>query len=248
MLAMTHETETLPKITKDSHTTLLWIGRSPMTAYFFTRSVTVNRCPPHRTILWLAVLLLTFGAAWPVPVPAHEGEDHGAPGSGTVAAPGETLLAASGSGSLFEAILKYRPFVRGETVAVTLYLVSAETNRPLADATVNATLSEGDRSTAVAFAPKPGGPVGAYSATLAPATAAPMSWLFEVTADGESDLIGVTGFQARPPKAHPAVGETALQGDGIAPPRWAVLIAIGALLLVVAFAAGRLTARGRASA
>lgn len=219
-----------------------------MNSCCFARSRVPNRCLTHRATVLLAALLFAFAAALAFPVPAHEGEDHGAPEPVTVAAPGETLLAASGSGSLFEAVLKYRPFVRGETVAVTLYLVSAETNRPLADATVNATLSEGDRSTAVAFAPKPGGPVGAYSATLAPATAAPMSWLFEVTADGESDLIGVTGFQARPPKAHPAVGETALQGDGIAPPRWAVLIAIGALLLVVAFAAGRLTARGRASA
>ena len=219
-----------------------------MNSCCFARSRAPNRCLTHRATVLLAALLFAFAAALAFPVPAHEGEDHGAPEPVTVAAPGETLLAASGSGSLFEAVLKYRPFVRGETVAVTLYLVSAETNRPLADATVNATLSEGDRSTAVAFAPKPGGPVGAYSATLTPATAAPMSWLFEVTADGESDLIGVTGFQARPPKAHPAVGETALQGDGIAPPRWAVLIAIGALLLVVAFAAGRLTARGRASA
>lgn len=248
MLAMTHETETLPKITKDSHTTLLWIGRSPMNFCFFTRSVTVNRCPPHRAILLLAALLLALGAALPVPVPAHEGEDHGAPQPVTVAAPGETLLAASGGGSVFEAVLKYRPFVPGETVAVTLYLVSAETNRPLVDADVSASLSEGDRSTTVAFAPKPGGPVGAYNATVTAETAAPMSWLFDVTAGGDSDLIGVTNFQASSPEPASPVGESAPHRDGKALPRLAMGVAAGALLLVAAFAAGRATARKRVSA
>jgi hypothetical protein len=156
-------------------------------------------------------------------------------------------LAVSGNGSLFDAVLKYRPFASGETVALTLYLVSAETNRPMANATVSASLSEGDRSLAVPFTPKPGGPVGAYSATLTPPTTAPMSWLFEVTADGESDLIGVTGFQSRPLKAHPAVGETSLQGNEIAPPQRAMLIAVGALLLVGAFVMGRMTARKEAA-
>ena len=220
-----------------------------MTACFFTRSVTVNRCPPHRTILWLAVLLLALGAALPFPISAHEGEDHGAPEPVTVAASGETLLAASGSGSLFEAVLKYRPFVRGETVAVTLYLVSAETNRPLADATVSATLSEGDRSTAVAFAPKPGGPVGAHSATVTAATAAPMSWLFDVTAGTESDLIGVTGFQASSLQSDPApYKKTSPLREWTVLPPLTVLLPVAALLLVAAFAAGRLTARRRASA
>jgi len=220
-----------------------------MTACFFTRSVTVNRCPPHRAILLLAVMLVVFGAAWPVPVPAHEGEDHGAPGSVTVAAPGETLLAASGSGSLFEAVLKYRPFVQGETVAVTLYLVSAETNRPLTDANISATLSEGDRSTAVTFAPKAGGPVGAHSATVTAATATPMSWLFDVTAGAESDLIGVTGFQASSLQSDPAPHKkTSPLREWTMLPPLTVLIPVAALLLVAAFAAGRLTARGSASA
>jgi len=190
-----------------------------------------------------AALLLTLSAGWPFPALAHEGEDHGTPEPVRVSVPGETLLAVSGNGSLFDAILKYRPFASGETVALTLYLVAAETNRPMANAMVSASLSEGDQTLTVPFTPKPGGPVGAYSATLTPPTAAPMSWLLEVTADGESDLIGVTGFHARPLNAHPAVGETSLQGDGIAPPRRAVLIAVGALLLVVAFVAGRMTAR-----
>ena len=219
-----------------------------MNSCCFARSMAPNRCLTHRATVLLAALLFAFAAALAFPIPAHEGEDHGAPEPVTVAASGETLLAVDGVGALFEAVLKHRPFARGETVAVTLYLISAETNRPMAEAAISASLSEGDQTLVVPFTPKPGGPVGAYSATLTPPTAAPMSWLFEVTADGESDLIGVTGFQARPLKAHPAVGETSLQGDGIAPPRWALLIAVGALLLGVAFAAGRLTARGRASA
>jgi len=166
----------------------------------------VNRRMTYQTILLLfAALLSVFSAGLPFPIFAHEGEDHGAPQPVAVAVPGETLLAASGSGSLFEAVLKYRPFAPKETVAVTLYLVSAETNRPIADATISANLSEGDRSTAVAFTPKPGGPAGAYrpggpagaySATVTAESVAPMSWLLDVTVGSESDLIGVTNFQA----------------------------------------------------
>lgn len=219
-----------------------------MNSCCFARSVTVNRCPPHRAILWLAVLLLALGAALPVPAPAHEGEDHGAPEPVTVAASGETLLAASGSGSLFEAVLKHRPFAPGETVAVTLYLVSAETNRPIADAAISASLSEGDRSTAVAFAPKSGGPVGAYSATVTAETAAPMSWLLDVTAGSDSDLIGIAGFQAsRPEPASPA-GESAPRRDGKTFLGLAMWVAGGALSLTIAFVAGRATARKRVSA
>ena len=220
-----------------------------MNSCCFARSMAVNRCLTHRATLLLAALLLAFSAALPFPAFAHEGEDHGAPQPVTVAAPGETLLAASGGGSVFEAVLKYRPFVPGETVAVTLYLVSAETNRPLADATVNATLSEGDRSTAVAFAPKPGGPVGAHSATVTAATAAPMSWLFDVTAGTESDLIGVTGFQASSLQSDPApYKKTSPLREWTVLPPLTVLLPVAALLLVAAFAAGRLTARRRASA
>jgi hypothetical protein len=210
----------------------------------------VNRCLAHRATLPFAALLLVFSAGLPFPAFAHEGEDHGAPQPVTVAASGETLLAASGSGSLFEAVLKYRPFTPGETVAVTLYLVSAETNRPLADAAISASLSEGDRSTAIAFAPKSGGPVGAYSATLTPATAEPMSWLLDVTAGTESDLIGVTGFQAsRLPHSDSTVGKISSHGRWeVSPQHLAALAGGGVLLLVAAFAAGRLTARGRASA
>jgi hypothetical protein len=204
----------------------------------------------HRATLPFAVLLLVFSAGLSFPAFAHEGEDHGAPQPVTVAASGETLLAASGSGSLFEAVLKYRPFTPGETVAVTLYLVSAETNRPLADAAISASLSEGDRSTAIAFAPKSGGPVGAYSATLTPATAEPMSWLFDVTAGSDSDLIGITGFQAsRLPHSDSTVGKISSHGRWeVSPQHLAALAGGGVLLLVAAFAAGRLTARGRASA
>jgi hypothetical protein len=222
-----------------------------MNVCFFTRNMAVDRCPTRsrRTTLLLAALLLAFGAALPFLAPAHEGENHGTPEPVTVAAPGETLLAASsGSGSLFEAVLKYRPFAPGESVDVTLYLVSAETNRPIAGATLSASLSEGDRSTNVAFAPRAGGPVGAYRATLTPATAAPMSWLFDVTAGGDSDLIGVTGFRASLLQADPALNKTTPHREGAALPPLAVLMPVGALLLVAAFAAGRATARKGVSA
>lgn len=222
-----------------------------MNACFFTHGVTVNRCLTHsrRATPWLAALLLAFGVALPLPAPAHEGEDHSASQPVTVSAPGETLVAASSSGALFEAVLKYRPFVQGQSVDVTLYLVSVETNRPMAGATVSASLSEGDRSTNIAFAPQPGGPVGAYSATLTPATAAPMSWLFDVTAGGDSDLIGVTGFRASPLQADPALNQkTTPHREGTAPLPLTALLPVGALLLVAAFAAGRATARKGVSA
>jgi hypothetical protein len=208
----------------------------------------VNRYLTHRAALLFAALLFAFAAALPYPAFAHEGEDHGASEPVTAAVSGETLLAVSGSGSLFEAVLKYRPFTSGETVAMTLYLVSTETNRPLADAAVGATLSEGDRSTAVAFAPKSGGPVGAYSATLTPATAEPMSWLFDVTAGSDSDLIGVTHFQARSLQPDPALNKSAPHRKGTVSLPPTVLLSVGALLLIAAFVAGRVTARKRVSA
>ncbi len=210
----------------------------------------MNRCLTHRATVLFAALLFAFGTALPFPIPAHEGEDHGTPEPVTVAASGETLLAVDGVGSRFEAVLKHRPFAPGETVAVTLYLISAATNRPIADAAISASLSEGDRSAAVAFAPKSGGPVGAYSATLTPATAEPMSWLFEVTAGSDSDLIGITGFQAsRLPHSDSTVGKISSHGRWeVSPRHLAALAGGGVLLLVAAFAAGRLTARGRASA
>ncbi|MDQ5909191.1 MAG: hypothetical protein QG599_1285 [Pseudomonadota bacterium] len=206
------------------------------------RGVFVNPC---LSLTCKAALLLTLSAGWSFQALAHEGEDHSTPEPVRVSVPGETQLAVSGNGSLFDAILKYRPFASGETVALTLYLVSAETNRPMAEAAISASLSEGDQTLTVPFTPKPGGPVGAYSATLTPPTAAPMSWLFEVTADGESDLIGVTGFQAsRLPPSDSTVGKIASHGRWeVSPQHLAALVGGGVLLLIVAFVAGRLTAR-----
>lgn len=219
---------------------------------FCARSAAVRRCSAHscRATQKLGVMLLALGAALPFAAFAHEGEDHGAPASPMTPAPGETRLAASGSGALFEAILKYRPFGPGEPVEVVAYLLSLETNRPVSHATVSASLSEGDQSATVAFAPKPGGPVGAYHAVVTPKTAAPMSWLFDVTADGNSDLIAITGFRARSPESGPGVEGVARAGQSSAATPQSVLGmgVIGALGLVVAFIAGRLTARKAVSA
>lgn len=202
----------------------------------------MNNRPTHSVVLLLAAMLLTFGTLLPFPVAAHEGENHGASLS-TTAAPAETLLAVSGSGSLFEAILKYHPFAPDETVVVTLYLVSVKTNRPIADAAISASLSEGERTTTVSFTPEAGGPVGAYSATVVPTTTAPMSWLFDVTADNDADLIGVTGFQTSPHESALAVGQTlSHDSDWTVLSQRAVLVTIGILLLIAAFATGRMTA------
>lgn len=208
----------------------------------------MNRYPTRRAAPWLAALLIACAAARSFPALAHEGEDHGGSGPAAVSMPGNALLATSAAGALFEAVLKYPPFAPGETVSVTLYLVSVETNRPVADATVGASLSEGDQSVTVAFAPKSGGPGGVYSAAVTPATTAPMSWLFDVTAGDDTDLIGLTGFQASPPPSNPAVGNPSLRRDGTASLRPAALAGVGAVLLIAAFVAGRLTARKGAAA
>lgn len=197
----------------------------------------------YRIIPWLTAMLLAFGVIPPLPAAAHEGEDHGAPEPVVAATPTGTLIALSGGGALFDAVLKHRPFAPGETVELTLYLVWAETNRPVADAVINASLSEGEKSTPVSFAPQPGGPTGAYRAAIHPATAAPLSWLFDVTADQDVDLIAVTGFQASPLKANPAISNIQPRRAWAALPPPAVLAVTGVLLLVAAFVAGRMTAR-----
>lgn len=198
----------------------------------------------HPIELLLAVILLAFGAMLPFSAAAHEGEDHGAPEPVVVSTATETLIALSGGGSQFDAVLKHRPFAPGETVELTLYLVAAETNRPIADAVISASLSEGETSTTVSLAPKPGGPTGAYRALINPKTAALMS----LTVGDQLDLIGITGFQASPLKADHPAGKIQPHRDWIALPQPAVLVVIGVLLLVVGFVAGRRTLRKGISA
>ena len=202
----------------------------------------------HRIFSWLTAMLLAFGAMPPLPAAAHDGEDHGAPEPVVAATPTGTLIALSGSGALFDTVLKHRPFAPGETVELTFYLVLAETNRPVADAVISASLSEGKKSTTVSFAPQPGELTGAYRATLTPATAEPMSWLFDVTAGSDSDLIGIAGFQASPLKANPTIGNIPPHRDWAVLPPPATLAIVGVLLLFAAFVAGRLTARKGESA
>lgn len=185
-------------------------------------------------------LLLTLVAA--SGVEAHEGEDHGTP-EPVVAVPGEALLSATGAGAAFDAVLKYRPFARGEQVALALYLVSSETNRPVGDATVNANLSDGDKSTTIAFQPKAGGPVGLYSATVTPESDVAMSWLFDVSAGSESDLIAISGFKAGAKPLGKEVGDVAAPHTHDGPPQIAIFISLSALLAIGAFAAGRISAR-----
>lgn len=188
----------------------------------------------------IAASLLALLCLLTVPVHAHEGEDHGTP-EPVVAVPGTPLVGIGGSGSLFDAVLKYRPFAKGENVDVTLYLVSSETNRPIAGAAVAASLSEGDDSTSVEFRPAEGGPAGAYAATVSPGTDEAMSWLFEVTAGDDYDLIGVTGFRA---SEHVQATQDAPHHDHAPVSRSvAVAASLGVLLAAAAFAAGRVTAR-----
>ena len=195
----------------------------------------------QRVVLAVAVFVASSG--W---VEAHEGEDHGTP-EPVVSIPGEALLAASGGGAVFDAVLKYRPFAKGEQVALALYLVSSETNRPVGDATVSASLSEGDKSTTVAFQPKADGPAGLYIATVTPKSDTTMSWLFDVAAGSDSDLIAIGGFKAGGKPPGEAVGTAAPHAhDG--PPGVAVFVSLSALLAIAAFAAGRFTARKGVSA
>ncbi len=172
------------------------------------------------------------------PLSAHEGEDHGTP-EPVVAAPGETLLSASGSGLAFDAVLKYPPFSKGATVPLTLYVVSSETNRAVEGATVSASFSEGETSATVDFLPKSDGPSGAYTATVTSSSEQPASWLFDVAAGDDADLIAIGGFQPTPVSDAPEAEAAHDHGDG--PPRLAVMISIGSLLVIGAFALGRMT-------
>lgn len=194
-----------------------------------------------------AVWSLAFLAIASVAI-AHEGEDHGTP-EPVVAPSGSALLSASGKGTAFEGVLKYLPFAPGNQVALTFYLLSAETNRPVGDATVTASLSDGDRSISVTFSATPGGPAGVYTASVTPSSAAEMSWLFDVTTPDDSDLIAIGGFVAG--WFTPTVATDVLSPhdhDGGSPPRLAVFASLAALLAIGAFAAGRMTAQKGASA
>lgn len=180
-------------------------------------------------------------------VEAHEGEDHGTP-EPVVAAPGEALLSAAGAGAAFDAVLKYRPFEKGGQVALTLYLASSETNRPVGGASISGSLSDGENNTTIAFRAKEGGPPGAYSATATPGSDSAMSWLFDITAGSESDLIAISGFKAGANLSAPAVGATHSHAHASSPPPIAVLVSLGVLLATAAFVAGRATARKVVSA
>ena len=179
---------------------------------------------------------------------AHDGEDHGTP-QPVVAPAGSALLSASGSGTSFGGVLKYSPFAKGDRVALTLYVLSTETNRPVGDATVSASLSDGDISTPVTFSPKQGGPLGVYTASVTPSSGKAMSWLFDVSTPDDSDLIAIGGFAAgggapsieqEPEDSHAHAGDP--------PPPLAVILSFGTLLAIGAFAAGRMTARKGAPA
>jgi len=195
-----------------------------------------------KSVLALTVFSASFGV-----LEAHEGEDHGTP-EPVVAVTGEALLAATGGGAAFDAVLKYRPFSKGEQVALALYLVSSETNRPVGDATVSASLSDGDKSTTVTFQAKEGGPVGLYSAAVTPDSDATMSWLLDVTAGSDYDLIAISGFKAGEPPPGAEVSGTAHHAHDSDSGRRAILVSLGVLLLIAAFATGRFTARRVVSA
>lgn len=188
-------------------------------------------------------LLMVFGLTTLTPFEghAHDGVDHGTP-EPVLPSSGHTLMAATGSGSSFEGILKYKPFIKGDKVELTLYLVSMESNRPITGATVSGSLSEGDKSTAVAFQSKANGPAGAYAATAIPSSDATMSWLFDVSAGSDSELIAIGGFKSGGAISNNTTA-SAMHTNSDAPPAIAVIASVGTLLVIGAFAAGRFSAR-----
>lgn len=199
----------------------------------------MNRFSPRivAASLGLLVMLGLGGTAG-----AHEGDDHGTPAPVVVAA-GETLMSAYATGTAFDAVMKYKPFAKGEVVDVTVYLVASDTNRPVAGATITASLSAGADSREVVFLPKAGGPVGAYAATVTASSDAPISLLLDVTAGETADLIAVDGLApSDPASVHEHESADGHADEDFAPPPIAVMISLGTLLLIGAFAAGRLTA------
>lgn len=169
---------------------------------------------------------------------AHEGEDHGTP-EPVVSSQGPARISAYGNGTAFDVVLKYAPFAVGETADVTLYVVSMETNRPIDGAIISANLSDGTSSTDVKFAPAAGGPIGAYSASTNVTSPNSISWLFDIETQSDTDLIAVEGFQAKPlePTSNDAMASA--HSPSATPPPVAVFASIATLLMIGAFAAGR---------
>jgi len=207
-----------------------------------TRSFRFRKLPVRLSPIIAAVWLLRLGSA----AVAHEGHQHAEPEPAVaVPATGEAL-SVSGLGSSYEAVLKYPAFRAGNSVPVTLFLLSAVTNEPVGGATVKGTLSAGDSSVEVAFAEVEGGLAGDYRATVTPTGAGPWSWLLDITVGEEMDLIGIAAFSAGEPSgAAPENGETPGTHDHGAQMLGAVGAAVVALIAGVLL--GRSTA-GRATA
>lgn len=174
---------------------------------------------------------------------AHGDEDHGGGEEPMAQATGESMRTLSGQGLAFDAVLKYPPFAPGEKVPLTLYVVSHETNRPITGATIEASLSEGDSARTIEFFPAEKGREGVYSAIAMPASNASMSWLFDISTETELDLIPMSGFKAGKDKVATQAAEGHHDDATETTPMLAILISLGALLTIGAFAAGRLSAR-----
>jgi len=190
----------------------------------------------------VSALAAAIGVLMPLAAWSHDGEDHGAVAA-PVGAPGDAFVAVDGRGESFEGVLKFKPFDKGEKVDLVFYLLSLENNRAVAEAKVSATLSEGASSTEVAFVPKQGGPLGAYTATVTVADDKTRSWLFDVTAGDTSDLIAVGGFQAEEAVEEPHAVDGGLGQPAMSPAAFSATLGAAILLAGASFAFGRMTAR-----
>lgn len=190
-----------------------------------------------RATFIVSAMMLGFGAA-----PAHEGHDDAEPPMTQF--PSQHLHSVSGGGLAFEAVMKYAPFEPGSAAELRMYLLSTADNRPVDGATIKGTLSEGASSQDVTFTPAVGGLPGSYTAEVTPSGGGPWSWLLDVTAGRQNDLIAVTGFTAGDAPGGGVTESQATLGYAPAvPPGNLLITGIAVAALVLGFGAGRLTAR-----
>lgn len=165
------------------------------------------------------VVALVLGA---VAAHAHGGEDHGAPPAAAALLPAVTTAGAAGEGTVFQAVLLPVP----KAGTTTLFLADADSNAPVADATIEVEAGGWQGQAASAGSP------GVYTlAWLPPAEGADVTLI--VAAAGRADLLLVQAV--KPPAVNVAVPPPAIAHWT----HWAGGAGIGVGLALVAFALSR---------
>ena len=159
-----------------------------MNKYFFTQIGT------QALSLLMLTLLLFSTQVW-----AHGGEDHSDGETATLMIEGNFSI--SGSGEVFELVVAYDEFEKGENVALRLFVANLETNKPVSDAELKLTLSGPELDLELTPAPVEASP-GEYGIEVSIPEDADYSFLVEISTNEEFDLFSVDGFMPPPPSTH----------------------------------------------